>query len=53
MTAPRYPATCTVCRGEVPHEVIASVQRGQVFLSCLNCRTVHHVPKPEDRESRP
>lgn len=53
MTAPRYSATCTVCRGEVPHEVIASVQSGLVFLRCERCGTVHHVPKPAHEALEP
>jgi uncharacterized Zn finger protein len=42
-------APCAVCRQDVPHQVIHSVQRGRVFLMCLGCGTVSNIPKPEEK----
>jgi uncharacterized Zn finger protein len=40
-------APCVACRQDTPHQVIHSVLRGRIFLSCLGCGTVINTPKPE------
>jgi hypothetical protein len=36
---------CRACRADTAHEVVAPVSRGQVYLRCVACGTVAHVPK--------